>query len=103
MKPFHPSFEMEVLQDAHMNYLLLPVQEKRDAFIAFLKRHGIGAVSHQVQLHDSSMGRVYACTRGDMIHTVKDANPLVRLPPWLGLERHMAEVAKEIRLALDEG
>ncbi|OGA00239.1 MAG: dTDP-4-amino-4,6-dideoxygalactose transaminase [Betaproteobacteria bacterium RIFCSPLOWO2_02_FULL_62_17] len=88
--------------NAHMYYLLLRNETARAAFIARLGQRGVGAVSHYVPLHDSTMGRRCARAHGDMMHTVQAANRLVRLPLWLGLEEHMNEVLEQVGLALGQ-
>ena len=88
--------------NAHMYYLLLRNEPARAAFIARLGQRSVGAVSHYVPLHDSTMGRRCARAHGDMTHTVQAANRLVRLPLWLGLEEHMNEILEQVGLALGQ-
>ena len=97
-----PVVPPECAHNAHMYYLLLRDESARAAFIARLGQRGIGAVSHYVPLHDSTMGRRCARTHGDMTHTVQAAARLVRLPLWLGLEEHMNEVIEQLGLALGQ-
>jgi dTDP-4-amino-4,6-dideoxygalactose transaminase len=98
-----PIIPEDCLHNAHIYYLLLPDRQRRDTFVAVLKQRGIGAVSHYVSLHDSTMGRACARTSGGMEHTAAACDRLVRLPLWLGLEQHMDEVLHDIRLALAAG
>jgi dTDP-4-amino-4,6-dideoxygalactose transaminase len=96
-----PIVPPECRHNAHMYYLLLPHASARGAFIAHLKERGIGAVTHYVPLHESTMGRRCARAHGDMTHTVQAASRLVRLPMWLGLEAHIDEVVEQVALALE--
>jgi dTDP-4-amino-4,6-dideoxygalactose transaminase len=78
--------------NAHNYYLLVGDAETRARFIESLRTDGIHAVFHYVPLHDSPAGRQFGRTSGSMAVTRSVADRLVRLPLWLGLEDHQAEV-----------
>ena len=82
--------------NAHMYYVLLPDLESRTRFIDQLKKSNIGAVFHYVPLHSSPYGLHAARHNGDMTNTCNLSDRLVRLPLWLGLEDHQAEVINYI-------
>ncbi len=82
--------------NAHMYYVLLPTLQKRTAFIAGLKEAGIQAVFHYVPLHDAPMGVQFGRAYGELGHTLDASNRLVRLPLWLGIEPHLADVIRHV-------
>ncbi len=78
--------------NAHMYYLLLPSLDARQAFIAALKAQGIGAVFHYIPLHSSPAGLEHGRAHGSLDVTDSVSDCLVRLPLWLGVEEHLAEI-----------
>jgi dTDP-4-amino-4,6-dideoxygalactose transaminase len=78
--------------NAHMYYLLLKDHEKRDSFIADLKKDGVAAVFHYVPLDISPFGRKVGRRHGELTNTHELSLRLVRLPLWLGLEDHVDRV-----------
>nr|WP_316644614.1 dTDP-4-amino-4,6-dideoxygalactose transaminase [uncultured Roseateles sp.] len=82
--------------NAHMYYVLLPNLALRTQFIARLKEVGIYSVFHYVPLHSAPFGLHVARSHGDMSHTTDLSDRLVRLPLWVGLEEHQAEVIQKI-------
>jgi dTDP-4-amino-4,6-dideoxygalactose transaminase len=87
--------------NAHMFYLLLPDIDVRTAFISKLKRQDIHAVFHYVPLDSSPMGREHGRISGDMTVTKQNADRLVRLPLWVGIEEHQAHVVQQILVCLN--
>ena len=71
--------------NAHMYYILLESLEKRTEVISQLKAHGVDAVFHYVPLHNSPGGKKYARSSGELTHTTRFAERLLRLPLWLGI------------------
>ena len=61
----------------------------RDKFIARMGQKGIQCVFHYVPLHQSLAGRKYARAGGSLKVTEQAADRLVRLPLWVGIEKHM--------------
>jgi dTDP-4-amino-4,6-dideoxygalactose transaminase len=82
--------------NAHMYYLVLPDLDKRTAFIAALRREGIGTVFHYVPLDSSPMGEKYGRKSGALTQTKLLSDRLVRLPLWLGLEEYQSEVIRHV-------
>ncbi|MBT8353049.1 MAG: dTDP-4-amino-4,6-dideoxygalactose transaminase [Desulfofustis sp.] len=91
-----PIVPSECTHNAHMYYILLPSVQKRSTLIAHLKSRGIHAVFHYTPLHESTMGKQYGRCASDMAHTSDLANRLLRLPLWLGLEKHQETVINAI-------
>jgi len=84
------------VHNAHMYYLLLPSLAERTAFIERLRSREISAVFHYIPLHSSPRGRTIGRVVGDMTNTDNAGERLVRLPLWLGLEEHLADIAAEV-------
>ena len=76
--------------NAHMFYLTFPSLEKRTAFIAHLKEHGILAVFHYLSLHSST----YYADKHDgraLPRCDRYADTLVRLPMYYDLSLEEVE------------
>ncbi|TWI02973.1 dTDP-4-amino-4,6-dideoxygalactose transaminase [Luteimonas cucumeris] len=78
--------------NAHMYYVLLPDLEQRTAFLAEMRKAGIGAVFHYIPLHSSPAGRRLGKSSGELDVTASTSDRLVRLPLWLGVEEHLPYV-----------
>lgn len=91
-----PTVPRDCVHNAHMYYLLLPNLEARTGLIAGLKTKGINTVFHYIPLHSSPRGQTVGRAVGDMTHTNNAGDRLVRLPLWLGLEEHLANVIAEV-------
>lgn len=75
-----PHIPKPASHNAHIYHLRLPEPESREAFIAELRSQGIIAAAHYVALHDTPGGQKLARSAGDLPHTRKAAETLVRLP-----------------------
>lgn len=102
-KARRPVVPRECTHNAHMYYLLLPDQATRARVIERLKSRGVQTVFHYIPLHSSPVGRELGRAAGDMRHTDDAGERLLRLPLWLGLEDHLADVIAEIVAAVQEG
>jgi dTDP-4-amino-4,6-dideoxygalactose transaminase len=81
----------------HMFYLLLPDAPTRDALLAHLKEHGIGAVFHYVPLHTAPVGLSFGYRQGDLPVTEAASSRLVRLPFYYDItDAEQAEVVGRI-------
>ena len=81
-----PVIPSDCTHNAHMFYLRLPTNEKRDGLIDGLRRRGIFPVFHYIPLHSSPMGLRCGRSVGDLAVTTQVSDTLVRLPLWLGME-----------------
>ena len=95
-KVLRPTLPPDCVHNAHMYYLLLPSLEQRTELIARLRGKGINTVFHYIPLHSSPRGKTVGRVVGDMTHTDSISERLVRLPLWLGLEEHLADVIAEV-------
>ena len=95
-----PIIQNDCVHNAHMYYLLLPNLKKRTSFIENLQSEGINSVFHYIPLHSSEAGKKYGRARGSMSVTDKQADRLVRLPIWIGLESKIQDVIKSVQKAI---
>lgn len=86
--------------NAHMYYVLLPDLEHRTAFIERLRQAGVHSVFHYIPLHNAPAGQRYGRAHGELPVTTEMADRLVRLPLWIGLEEHQAQVIQHVLEAL---
>jgi dTDP-4-amino-4,6-dideoxygalactose transaminase len=70
---------------AHLYYLLLPTEERRNHLIDELARERIQAVFHYVPLHSAPAGLRYGRTSGELPVTERVSSTLLRLPLWIGI------------------
>ncbi|MAW07988.1 MAG: dTDP-4-amino-4,6-dideoxygalactose transaminase [Halobacteriovoraceae bacterium] len=71
--------------NAHMFYLILEDEQKRDALIQHLKVNNIIGTSHYVPLHSSPAGKKFGEFKGDDLYTTSLSSRLIRLPLFYGL------------------
>jgi dTDP-4-amino-4,6-dideoxygalactose transaminase len=82
----------------HMFYVLVSDITERDALIAHLKDHGIGAVFHYVPLHASPVGARLGYRLGDLPVTEERSARLVRLPFYNDISQvEQMEVVAHVR------
>jgi dTDP-4-amino-4,6-dideoxygalactose transaminase len=82
-----PQVPTDCRHAAHLFYILLPNQNRRDELIRFLRSRGIGSAFHYLPLHLSPMGRQFGYQEGDFPVTEDISGRLVRLPFHNGLTR----------------
>ena len=75
-----PTIPSSCEQTYHMFYMLLPDLQSRQAFISFMKLHGIQTPFHYLPLHLSDMGRKFGGKSGDCPVAENLSDRLVRLP-----------------------
>lgn len=77
VRPYIPDY---ATHNAHMYYMILPNEEKRNNLMEQLKKQGILAVFHYIPLHTSPMGIKLGYKQGDLPVTEEYAKRLLRLP-----------------------
>jgi dTDP-4-amino-4,6-dideoxygalactose transaminase len=77
--------------NAHMYYVLLPLETDRQAVLNDLKRQEIFSVFHYVSLHSSPAGKRYGRVHGTMGMTEQLSERLIRLPLWVGISEAQQE------------
>ena len=86
-----PNVPTEITHNAHIYYLLLNSEEKRNNLLHYLDSKGINAVFHYIPLHNSPAGRRFGRIGSSMINTENLSNCLIRLPIWAGLNSEQQE------------
>jgi dTDP-4-amino-4,6-dideoxygalactose transaminase len=74
-----------VRHNAHLYYLLLPDEDRRQRLIEELSRRQIASVFHYVPLHSSPAGRRFGRAAGELPVTDNVSGRLLRLPLWVGM------------------
>jgi dTDP-4-amino-4,6-dideoxygalactose transaminase len=86
---------------AHVFYVLMPTQDKRDVLLEHLRSNGVIGTFHYVPLHSSPAGLKYGRTVGSMAKTDSFAGRLARLPLWPGMTEaqvnHVIETVKAFK------
>ncbi len=86
-----PNVPNELAHNAHIYYLLLNSEEKRNNLLHYLNSKGINAVFHYIPLHNSPAGKRFGRIGSRMINTENLSNCLIRLPIWAGLNSNQQE------------
>ena len=66
--------------NGHIFYLLLHDLADRDRFMDHMRQHAVSSAFHYVPLHDAPAGLRFGRTSGELIHTQRTYERLVRLP-----------------------
>ena len=94
-----PTIPEDCAHNAHMYYLLLGDQGRRDRFIESLAAQNIHALFHYVPLHSSTAGERFGRVAGELPVTDRAGGTLVRLPLWVGMSEGDVERVCERRCA----
>ncbi len=78
-----PTIPDDCSHNAHMYYLLLGEDVRRDRFLATLAAQNIHALFHFVPLHSSEAGKRLGRVAGELPVTDRAGAALVRLPLWV--------------------
>jgi dTDP-4-amino-4,6-dideoxygalactose transaminase len=81
-RPIVPS---HCTHNAHLYYLLLEEATVASTLEA-LRSNGVSAVSHYVPLHTSRAGLRHGRAVGELPHTLRASERLIRLPLWVGMD-----------------
>jgi dTDP-4-amino-4,6-dideoxygalactose transaminase len=81
-----PTVPAHSTHPAHLYFLLLPDQARRDAFIAHLRERSVHAVFHYVPLHNSPKGLALGGGEANCPVTERVSDRLVRLPIFPDLD-----------------
>jgi dTDP-4-amino-4,6-dideoxygalactose transaminase len=82
---------------AHLYYLRLPTEQRRDALIDHLRAQGISAPFHYVPLDSSPAGLKLGRTPRPCTRSAEFAGTLLRLPLWPGLtDTQVARVVEAV-------
>lgn len=90
--PFIPSY---CEHNGHLFYIILRTKKLRDNFISHMKSRGISCVFHYVPLHTSEFGGKLLRNQPHLKNTEELSERLVRLPLWVGVEKHINFIIDE--------
>lgn len=92
-----PDLRPAAISNGHLYPVVLGTAEERTAFLDWMGRHGISALSHYVPLHSAPAGRRFGRVAGSMHVTDSVAERLVRLPLYPSLAPHVERVTNAMR------
>jgi dTDP-4-amino-4,6-dideoxygalactose transaminase len=75
-----PTVPSDRQSNGHIFYLLMHDAKDRDRFIDHMRQHAVSSTFHYVPLHDAPAGLRFGRTCGELIHTQRTYERLVRLP-----------------------
>jgi len=78
--------------NAHIFFIKLENESKRDALINHLKKQGISAYFHYLPLHLSEMGKQYKYIKSEKDFSASESEKIVRLPLFYGLTKNEIEL-----------
>ena len=73
------------VHNAHMFFVKLKDLAQRQAFIGYLKEHGVMSVFHYIPLHSAPAGEKFGRFDGEDVYTTTESERLVRLPLYYHL------------------
>jgi dTDP-4-amino-4,6-dideoxygalactose transaminase len=76
---------------AHLYYVLLPDEERRDHLLEALKLDGVQTVFHYVPLHSAPAGLKYGRAATELPVTESVSARLLRLPLWVGISEEQVD------------
>ena len=83
-----PIIPKDIEHNGHIYYLLLDHKYNRDDILKKLVAKGIHAVFHYQPLHSSPAGKRYGVNRRPLLVTEDISERLIRLPIWIGFDKH---------------
>ncbi len=89
--------------NAHLFYILLETEDKRDNVMNQLKKEGIHAVFHYVPLHSAPMGLRFGNKRDDLPVTEEMSKRLLRIPIFAGMTIKEKDFLSKTIIKLLEG
>lgn len=91
-----PIIPVDCQHNAHMYYILLNSLDQRTHLIQQFKKQDIHPVFHYIPLHSAPAGKKFGRAHGEMKHTNRLSECLLRLPLWVGLGKQQNEVLKVV-------
>lgn len=96
-----PIVPYECEHNAHIFYVLLSDGIDRNHVLQLMKTLGVNALFHYVPLHSSPAGGKYGRVHGDLYHTDRLSERIIRLPLWIGMsESEQTCVVDALRSAI---
>ena len=92
-----PKVPSDCTHNAHIYYVLLENPGRRDSLQHRLRQCGIETTFHYVPLHNAPAGRRYGRAVGCLSNAERLSSNLLRLPLWIGVEKHVNRIVDEMR------
>ncbi len=86
-----PTVPPECRHNAHMFYIKCRDLDDRQAYIRYMREHGVEAVFHYIPLHSAPAGLRYGRFHGEDRFTTAESERLVRLPIYYGISEDAVE------------
>lgn len=97
-----PSVPEDIGHNAHMYYILLPLERDRKQVLDKFHENGISAVFHYVPLHSSPAGKKFGVMNGELENTNILSEKIIRLPLYIGLTIEQQDLIINILSDLQE-
>mgnify|MGYP001289849976 CR=1 FL=1 len=88
--------------NAHMYYVLFENENKRNDFMNLTFKMEVNCVFHYIPLHSSPAGKRYGKVNGKMNVTDNISSRLLRMPLWVGIEKHQKKIFNIFEKALKQ-
>ena len=86
-----PTVPPECRHNAHMFYIKCRDLDDRQAYIRYMREHGVETVFHYIPLHSAPAGLRYGRFHGEDRYTTAESERLVRLPIYYGISEDAVE------------
>jgi len=86
-----PTVPPECRHNAHMFYIKCRDLDDRQAYIRYMREHGVETVFHYIPLHSAPAGLRYGRFHGEDRYTTAESERLVRLPIYYGIPEDAVE------------
>lgn len=98
-----PIIPIHCQHNAHIYYVLIQDESRRQFVLDGLKAENIHAVFHYMPLHSSPAGLKYGFVKGPMNNTELLPKQLIRLPLWIGITELQQDRVIEVLTLLLKG
>lgn len=82
-----PKLPPNQITNAHIFYIILPTEERRNAVMKYVRSHGVSAAFHYIPLHSAPHGIKLGNRSADLPVTNDMSGRMLRLPLYSGITR----------------
>lgn len=91
-----PEVPLHQVSNAHIFYIVLPTEEKRNAVMKYVRSHGVSAAFHYIPLHSAPHGVKLGNRAADLPVTNEMSGRMLRLPLYSGITQEEQEYVVQI-------
>ena len=91
-----PKVPPHQVSNAHIFYIILPSEEKRNAVMKYVRNHGVSAAFHYIPLHSAPHGAKLGNKASDLPVTNEMSGRMLRLPLYSSITREEQEYVIQI-------